>query len=451
MLSLEERLTLVVEDVWQALPPLKRAAPSWDIRLDPTLGATHGEFAPDEGIIRIHPKLLAGDTPQALPLIDRNGDDPARTAPWVSRIWHTVCHECFHAIGYATGLDADPAYLALGGWVQAEDDPPQTGRYWERRPGWEQGPSAWRYRRDGRQFFVREYATKSPYEQFADACTHIALGWEAHFGRDGQRELAWLRRHVWEEVGPRAVQAATHRWRQQLRRVLEAAADPQAQQKRWRRDAQVALGVGLTALLRSWRAQWRALVAQQTPWPSAGVMAQQVQAVLESPLTTLYERLWTQATGEGVPSDVLEQQIQAQARAAASFGQTTLDRLTTQVTPVLGQEARVIAQALETVQTEALQVRTPLLTRTETARVAQAAARDAARLEGAEYGIWRTTSGNPCEWCLSLEGQRFAIEGALFELGDTVTSRRGKTMVIAYNDVFHPPIHANCQCTIDYD
>lgn len=451
MLSIEERLALVVEDVWQVLPPLKRLVVDWPIILDPTLGATHGECAPEEGIIRIHPKLLTGDALQMLPLIDVNGADPPLVAPWVSRAWHTICHEVFHAIGFATGLDQEPAYLALYGWVKAGDDPPHTGRYWERRPGWEQGPSAWRYRKDGQTFFVRDYSSKSPYEAMADSCAHIALGWTNSFGRHGQRELAWLRRHVWEERGPRAVHAATERWRQQMCRVIEAAVDPKAQRKRWLIEAQTVLGAGMTRLVQGWRRSWTQVIQRRDLWPRAIDLAAQVLTVIAPPLTTLYQRLWTQATGEAVPTDLLEQQTALQGRAAASFGQTTLERLATHVTPFVGQEPSVVEQSLDAVHADALQVRTPMLVQTEAHRVAQGAARDAALLEEKGYGTWRIGSNNPCEFCVSLEGRRFPIAEALFHIGDTVTSARGKEMTLEYETVYHPPIHVSCGCSLEYD
>jgi len=210
MLSETQLLDILLDDVWQALPPIKRAAAIASIGLA-DLGAVHGTWNPDTHVLTLNPVLFVHAPLAALPLIDAHGNAPAQTEPWVSRAYHTLTHECLHAIGTATGLDQHPEYLALAGWVEASDDPPGTGRYWERRPGWEQGPSAWRYRQG--TWFVRDYATKSPYEAFADACTHLTLGWDAFFtGTNGQAQRAWLRRHVFEETGGRGLQARVQRW-----------------------------------------------------------------------------------------------------------------------------------------------------------------------------------------------------------------------------------------------
>ncbi len=219
MITLERRLEAVFCSVWAALPPIKSASYLTALGMD-DLGAKHGSFDADTGRIVVNRRLLLGNTPQEIPLFDLRGDSPPKCLPCVSRIWHTLAHECFHAIGAGTGLDQTQEWYDLSGFVRADDNPQGTGRYHERRPGWTPlGPSEWRYRLVG-NFFPREYASRSPYECFADCCTHVTLGWEAFFSHaplpyreNALAKLAYVRRHVWGEKGIAAVHASRARWR----------------------------------------------------------------------------------------------------------------------------------------------------------------------------------------------------------------------------------------------
>jgi hypothetical protein len=218
MVSLHDRALAVFMYAWRLLPPIKHEAYLTSIGLA-QLGTKHGFYDPETGALVVNTRLFAGATPQAIPLFDIQGNSPPQVFPCISRALHTVCHELFHAVGAGTGLDCTPEWLACSGWTQAWDDPADTGRYFEARPGWEMGFSPWRYRtRD--TFFVRTYSSKAPFEDFADCCTHITLGWTDVFSAphparaNALAKLAYLRRHVWGETGTRALVAARERWQQ---------------------------------------------------------------------------------------------------------------------------------------------------------------------------------------------------------------------------------------------
>lgn len=215
MVPLATRVQTVLTEAWRRLPPKKRLMAIERIGLE-DLGAHHGSFAPDTGMLTLSTRLFTGATPQEIPLIDIAGDEPPRREPYTSRALHTTLHEMLHAIGCATGLDTCAPWLALSSWVEAADDPPGTERYCETRPGWEPGPSPWRHRSNC--WFTRAYASRDPYEDFADAATYIALGWTAPFAThpNGRAKLAFLQREVWDETGVLAVQAARVRWQARL-------------------------------------------------------------------------------------------------------------------------------------------------------------------------------------------------------------------------------------------
>lgn len=214
MLSLEDRALLVLTEGWKLLPPLKEEAPITAVRLEP-LGAQQGSFTPDTGEIVLNTRLFQGDTPWQLPLYDVDGHEPAHREPYVTRALATWLHEAAHAIGYGTGLDAAPAWLALSGFAESDETPSGTARYSENRPGWAQAASSWRFRCGS--WFCREYSASSPYEDFADCVTHVALGWDRHVTQPGARQkFRYIRREVWGETALTAMQAAAQHWRQRL-------------------------------------------------------------------------------------------------------------------------------------------------------------------------------------------------------------------------------------------
>jgi len=200
MLTLEQRVLAVCCRAWQLLPPIKHEMILAGIRLE-DLGAQHGSFDPDTCLITLSTRLFMGNTPEQLMTIDCDGNCPAQREPFTIRGLHTAIHELAHAIGYATGADAQQEWLDLSGWEATDDDLQDTGRYRERRPGWGTYDSAWRY--DNNSWFIREYSSASPYEDLADCATHIALGWIEPFlaTASGRQKLQYLRLVLWQESG----------------------------------------------------------------------------------------------------------------------------------------------------------------------------------------------------------------------------------------------------------
>jgi hypothetical protein len=215
MLTLEQRAELVIAEAWRRLPPIKRQASIAEIVLE-DLGAKHGSFNPDTGVLTLSTRLFEGDNAAQLMMIDCDGNAPPLREECVSRCLHTATHELFHAIGTTTRLDSTDEWLRLSGWIRRSDNPLGTDRYWESRVGWEQGPSEWRHRVGC--WWTRDYARRSPFEDFADCCTHIALGWSRFFevSANGRAKLSYLRREVWGEKGTQAIAAARQRWQKRL-------------------------------------------------------------------------------------------------------------------------------------------------------------------------------------------------------------------------------------------
>lgn len=220
MIALTERVAVVLEEAWGLLPPLKEQLPPIEVQLT-DLGMVHGQYTPSTSTLTLSERIFWGTVPEHIRHIDRDGNDPPQSLPTVSRMLHTTLHEWMHAIGYEAGLDDAKEWLALSGWVRADDDPVDTRRYWERRPGWSpHGPSEWRYRSGA--WFPRFYSSKTPYEDFADCCTHEILGWlESITHPNGRAKRQWLRREVWGEVGARRLQASRERWRGQMQAVKD--------------------------------------------------------------------------------------------------------------------------------------------------------------------------------------------------------------------------------------
>src|SRR5262245_11580868 len=103
MLTLDARFAVLNQAVWDALPVIKNEAFVTGERLE-DLGEVHGQYIPETGTILLNPRLLAGSV-QMLPMLDIDGNDPPLRMPAISRAYHTLAHEYFHAILYTAGLD----------------------------------------------------------------------------------------------------------------------------------------------------------------------------------------------------------------------------------------------------------------------------------------------------------------------------------------------------------
>ena len=439
-MSPHDRAALVLAEAWRLLPPLKHAAPLVDIVLE-DLGAVHGTYTPTTGVLRLSAQLFTADPLGTRRLIDLHGADPARVAPFCARDTHTALHELSHAIGAATGLDTTPAWLAVSGWVLSDEDLVGTARYWEHRPGWEPGPSPWRYQAG--TWFGRAYASKSPEEDFADGVAALCLGWDRAYGAVAQPKLTWLRRQLWEEHGPRAVQAAARRWRRMFQAKREADLAPTERERRARRRTEAALLLAVSGLLLEWEQLWsQAGMPPGLHEVTQAALATQLMTALTPPAATWW------ATLAGTPSPVPGTAL---VPAVVRFVRTTLRQLESRVLPVLGQGPLAVREALRAVMADAVNVRAPMLVESVTRHMEQQAARAAAVQGGATHATWRTTSGNPCAWCADLEGQTFVLSSApLWSQGDTLMTDTGKQMLLDYEDIYHPPIHISCQCVLDY-
>lgn len=214
MRSIEERALTVIAHAWGLLPDIKHEAWITGLSLE-DLNAKHGNYSPSDGTLTLSTRLFMGDDASQLMMLDIDGNSPILKVPYTSRALHTCIHELFHAICCTLGIDATDEWLALSGWVEADDDPQGTARYWERRPGWPDGPSEWRYRKG--TWFPREYSSRSPYEDAADTGTHIALGWHEDVAHpSGLQKFTYLRRTVWRETGVKALAASAERWAQRM-------------------------------------------------------------------------------------------------------------------------------------------------------------------------------------------------------------------------------------------
>jgi len=200
MLTLDARCRAVIICAYARLPKKHLYDAITSIEMA-DLGAHNGEFNSLSGRLRLNYRLFDGITSDDIPLIDDMGNFEPKTGRIVSRALHTTIHEMAHAIGEKTGLDQTPEWFKISGWAnwpygEHPDMPPYFGRYFETRPGWDHTPSEWVFHKDS--WFTREYASKSPYEDFADCMAMKALGWELTFGMGhGLRKLNYIENRVY--------------------------------------------------------------------------------------------------------------------------------------------------------------------------------------------------------------------------------------------------------------
>ena len=450
MLSLSDRALAVCITAWGLLPSLKRDAWLRAVGLE-RLGAKHGSYDPDTGVIVLNRDLFQGETPAQIRLIDWDGNDPPLRVPCIARATHTALHEVAHALGAGTGLDARNDWLQLSSWVQADDDPAGTARYWEMRPGWEPGPSPWRHRLGC--WFTRAYARRSPQEDFADCVTHVALGWMEPFGAsaNGLAKLRYLRRYVWGETGALAFAAARDRWRQRLVPVSINAAEF-SQEDDSQEDEDAAL---LAAIRQANVAQEReALTPPLGTFRHDGAI-EGLMLALGPLLLRAYHARWRRILPrDGTPRAELPgmpAQMVAIQRAAQSYVETMAQRLALRLAEAQADGATATAQRqiVRQVYEEANAARARQMAATERHRTEQAATLAARRATGASTGIWRTTSAQPCMYCAALDGRLVRLGEVVFPQGTRLEGGEGKQLKLDYADVYHPPLHPWCACILE--
>lgn len=103
---------------------------------------------------------------------------------------------------------------------------------------------------------------------------------------------------------------------------------------------------------------------------------------------------------------------------------------------------------IELVMGAALTYRSDRITNTESVRAQGFGDIEAWSQAGNVTGKeWAVQSGNPCPFCLSLDGTIVSLDSDFYSLGDVITAD-GKTMKINYDNVPSQPVHPNCQCTL---
>jgi HK97 family phage portal protein len=98
--------------------------------------------------------------------------------------------------------------------------------------------------------------------------------------------------------------------------------------------------------------------------------------------------------------------------------------------------------------------RAEMIARTETIRSSNAGTQEAWRMAGISRKRWYASiDGRQCPWCEQMHNdygpgtdgismtQTFVNEGTMLEAGE-------KTMTVTYTDVYYPPLHPRCRCTI---
>lgn len=142
-----------------------------------------------------------------------------------------------------------------------------------------------------------------------------------------------------------------------------------------------------------------------------------------------------QARSERIATDV-NAETEKQLRATVGQGiddDETQDQLRARIELVMG---------------AALTYRSDRITQTETTRAQGFGDTEAWRQAGNVTGKeWAVRSGNPCPFCLSMDGVIVSLDQDFLSLGDVMTAD-GKKMAINYDNIPYPPVHPNCQCIV---
>lgn len=113
-----------------------------------------------------------------------------------------------------------------------------------------------------------------------------------------------------------------------------------------------------------------------------------------------------------------------------------------------GESLAKLKKRVETVFADAKGYRAERIARTESLRAANNSAELAYKESGFNSVRWRTNP-DACPFCESFNGQVRAIGANYKNIGDVVTLATGEQMRIDYDNLAVPPLHPNCECSLD--
>lgn len=452
-----ERALAVLTEAWRLLPPLKHDLDITSIGLE-DLDMKHGSWSPDDHTLMLSTRLFVGENEYQLLHMDIDGNTPPLTTPYTTRALHTVIHELGHALGTLTGADDVDAWRRISGWVERPDDPQGTQRYHEGRPGWGGYISDWRH--TSGCWWCRDYSRRSPYEDFADCVAHAALGWFDFIQHPmGREKLAYLRQTIWRDKPPRNILGMAARWGTHIKRTVDAVKKKRERKSfpLWMVPHMEALREALLGVNEEQRDFLLAHATEIRDNP-AGILPLllardahfKTEMALGPTLFGLSREAWAHAGGdleawERAQADTV---LRYTAMAAESYTQTTAnllqEALAKQPEATMAHVEDIIQQLID--RNNAIRVQQ--VVETEAQRVTQAAVTGVAE-EAGDYLVWRTADDTQvCEFCLALEGRRIRAGEPYVDQGATLRGADGKTMVMGYDDLAHPPLHPACRCEL---
>ena len=90
------------------------------------------------------------------------------------------------------------------------------------------------------------------------------------------------------------------------------------------------------------------------------------------------------------------------------------------------------------------------IARTETTKATNWAAETAYKESGVvKAKEWLVTADDRlCEFCRPMNGKKVKLGDTYFKEGETVDGDKGGSLELSFEDIQHPPLHANCRCTL---
>lgn len=151
------------------------------------LGAVHGKWEHEGKTMTINPSVF--DMKKYF--------GGGRFITSVPEYVHVLIHELLHSLDTHFSLADSKKWLEISGWkFSPKKTPDGCARYIENRPGWDKrGPRAsrWVYKRGAN--FVRNYAKKNPYEDYAESACFYTMGLLNSFkGQVGAKKIKFVKK-----------------------------------------------------------------------------------------------------------------------------------------------------------------------------------------------------------------------------------------------------------------
>lgn len=177
-----------------------------------------------------------------------------------------------------------------------------------------------------------------------------------------------------------------------------------------------------------------------------------ISPILIDLMEAQFEEVANYITGELITvTPQIKKEIQVQIlRVSGLYNEETLRTLEKTLTEgsINNESLTKLKKRVEQVYSDARGYRAERIAQTESLRATNKSAEIVFKENGFDRTQW-FVNPNACEFCITMAGKTKEIGAKFVNIGEVITTANGDQMKIDYDDVYNPPLHPNCKCSID--